>query len=1586
MNPSRSPGNLALWLCSACLFLSPSLHSLAQEKSLHLRNELIVTTPSPATPGPQPQAIEPPVSGLYLVQFTHPVRPEWRAQLPEDTVQLLHYIPDDAFIARLDKVSLSQLRALPFIHWVGSYRPAHKLDDRLAARLRQARPAQDLPIQILLAPGATPLDQLRTRQLFARLQRASTSRLGTLLQGTLPPARLAALADSPAVLWIEPAPNPKLFDEIAAKIVGGDDGDSGTPTLTQQFGFDGAGVTVAVPDSGLNLGEAASMHPDLLGRTPAFFHYGALDDASDGHGHGTHVSGIIAGNGATGETDDNGYLYGLGVAPGASIVAQRIFDSAGSYTLLDNDFPRLVRDAMGAGAEIGSNSWGDDTQGRYDLSAAAFDALVRDGDDQTPGDQPFILEFSAGNSGPGQRTIGSPAVAKNVIATGASQNNRFDLYPFFPIYDTGQETMADFSSRGPAEDGRIKPDVVAPGTWIASLQSAAATDQNAWLPISPNYQYQGGTSQAGPQVSGAAAVFLQFYRETVTNQPPSPALVKAALINAAVDMDNSIETAPAPNHDEGWGRVDLTRIIGADRGYLYLDQTERLQTGATYEQRVVVSDSDQPLKITLAYTDVPGLPAAVPALVNDLDLEVTGPDGTLYLGNRFDNGSSIPNALTPDRINNVEAVHLPDPLPGEYIVRVSAFNVPEDAARDTEEIDQDFALVISGALPLPGAGVLVFNRRAYRAPDRMEIRLIDFDLAGDPSASIDLHSTTDPAGFTVTLEAMGNRGVFTGAVDLVTAPSTSDTSLQVAHGDIIEGTYLDTSPEGPRTATAVVDLVPPVFGPVSATNEFAKVILSWDTDEPASGIVRYGIDGNLNQSVTNAAFRASQDVELSGLESGVTYQFLLVATDPAGNSTTNDNNGALFTFVPAPPPDALVIVSEDGFVELPSIVGYTTALDQAGIRYDIWETEVNGSPALHDLIPYAVVIWRLPEFFGTLQITEQEALTEYLDGGGALLIASMEATTRLTENGAEDFIRNVLHVAEYVEDAEVPALEGVEDDPISDGIAVNLDYTQYDFFPGTGFGPDFSDHLTPTQDAVSFLTDPFSSATVGIRYPRTGQDSAGRVVFLSFPLDTIPLSGEPPNNRTAFVEQAIRFLAPGFGGFGTLALDRAAYTLPSTLTAEVADSDLAGQGILTLRAHSDTEPEGREFTLEETPRPGLFRGSINLASTPSQSTANPRRATHGDTVWIQYFDASLDVTNVASAYIDTIPLEISNVSAQPDYVEAVISWQTSEPGDALVQFGESTFLGRTAFRAALSESHALTLTGLQPNRTYYYKVVSRDAAGNATEDINNGQLHTFVTPAPILPPWSDDFESGATNWTVFSSEETEAEWQLGTPANGHESAAHSPQNAWGSNLNGRAIDIAQSFLISPPIALTGGAEATLTFWHSYDFTELGEFDFIQGGTVMVIPIDGAESFPVGQWSIGQVSNGWEQEQINLTPFMGQVIHLVWVYELISLDFLSSFSRAGWLVDDVAVAVSGTAPTAIHITNNLSQATWSLDGPLTESGAGLDTTLTNPPPGEYTVTFHPVPFHIPPEPQTRTLVNGDSILFSGLYAIEDTAGN
>ncbi|MDB6112002.1 MAG: hypothetical protein JWR69_3752, partial [Pedosphaera sp.] len=707
----------------AALLLLSCFTAAGQTKQIRLRNETIVTTPATNAAGSaqsratRPSA-QPAASGLFLIQFTDHLQPAWQAELRSLGVDLLRYVPDDAFIARLGNVSPDQITAQSFVRWVGPYLPEHKIHSGLLTAARavsQTNSTVTVPVSILISPGASVQEMAGLRNLLSSVHHESHLRQGILLRGNLLPAQLNALAQSSAVLWIERAAKFKLVDEAASKIVGGDDGAFGTHTTTQQLGYAGTNVIVSVADTGLHNGDAASMHPDLAGRVTAFFHYGTnITDAADEHSHGTHVAGIIAGNAATGETDDGGSLYGLGVASQASLVVQRIFDADGNFADPPPSDETLTRDAVRAGAKIGSNSWGDDVQGRYDLNAAAFDELVRDADAGTIGDQPYILEFSAGNAGPDAQTMDSPASAKNVLATGASENGGQVL---FGLYDDGPDTMADFSSRGPCEDGRIKPDVVAPGTFIASLLSGSASDQFAWLPIDANYIYMGGTSQAGPHASGAAAVFVQYYKSLHTNTVPSPALVKAALINSAEELDElNGGPGPIPNNDEGWGRLNLANIIGSSRGYEYVDQSVLLTTGQIFDHHTFVQSSGEPLKITLAYTDVPGFPGAIPALVNDLDLEVTGPDGTLYRGNQFDAGESEPGAPAPDNLNNVEGVHLAQPLPGDYLIRIRARNVVQDARLDTQAIDQDFALVVSGDLPKPKAGIILLDHSAYNAP------------------------------------------------------------------------------------------------------------------------------------------------------------------------------------------------------------------------------------------------------------------------------------------------------------------------------------------------------------------------------------------------------------------------------------------------------------------------------------------------------------------------------------------------------------------------------------------------------------------------------------------------------------------------------------------------------------------------------------------------------------------------------------------------------------------------------------------------------------------------------------------------------
>ncbi|MEY2787326.1 MAG: hypothetical protein RLZZ34_469, partial [Verrucomicrobiota bacterium] len=907
-----------LVVASGCL-----LHATAQDaRFIRLRNATVTTPPAPdaKSRAAAVAARKPPVSGLFLLQLEGPLSFEQRETLRSKRLDLLHPVPDHAYVCHLEAASAAEIRALPFVRWLGEYQPEWRLDRRLTTAMA-AEPGNPRSIRMLLRPHTPPAVLLSALRQFTGPIHRTETRFGIFIGGLTSPRRILDLARSPAVLWIEPAGRMKLVDEVATEIVMGDDGVPGKPAEVQRLGFDGRGVTVAVADSGLDTGDAETMHRDLQGRVDAFFAYGGLEDAADEHSHGTHCAGIVAGNGAIGTKDDNGHLWGLGVAPGAHLVAQRLFDAAGDY-YPPPSFEAMTRDAVRSGAYVGSNSWGDDTQGRYDLSAAEFDALVRDADAKTPGEQPYILEFSAGNSGPGEQTIGSPAVAKNVIATGASQNDRFDL----AIYAEGAETMADFSSRGPAEDGRIKPDITAPGTWIASLKSQLASDANAWLGIDENYLFQGGTSQAGPHVSGACAVFVQWYRETQGGLTPSPALVKAALINSAVDMtsaevpvDTDDEeagtmlvvggTPPVPNPDEGWGRCDVAALVAGERRFNFTDQGTGLKTGAVSEKRLIVG-SDDALKVTLAYTDVPGLPAAIPALVNDLDLELVSPDGRVFRGNAFLDGESVADTAEGDRINNVEGVLISNPAAGEWTLRVRAHRVVQDVHGSTNAApEQDFALVVSGQIPFPGEGVVSWDKETYPAPSEARIRLVDTDLRNQPTATVTVSSPSQTSPLTLTLQRSGTGGTFTGTVSLATSPKAG--ALTVANGDTMTVSYADASPAGLRTRNALIDLDPPVLDSVRAVQRFGRTSLRFDASEPVRAVaVVNPVDGPAF-TVTNAFLRTSPELALPELVPDRVYRYFVIGTDEAGNVRTNDNGGRFYFFTATRPAKALLLYSPE---------------------------------------------------------------------------------------------------------------------------------------------------------------------------------------------------------------------------------------------------------------------------------------------------------------------------------------------------------------------------------------------------------------------------------------------------------------------------------------------------------------------------------------------------------------------------------------------------------------------------------------------------------------------------------------------------
>jgi hypothetical protein len=779
--------------------------------------------------------------------------------------------------------------------------------------------------------------------------------------------------------------------------------------------------------------------------------------------------------------------------------------------------------------------------------------------------------------------------------------------------------------------------------------------------------------------------------------------------------------------------------------------------------------------------------------------------------------------------------------------------------------------------------------------------------------------------------------------------------------------------------------LPPVLGVVSVTNAFGQAVVTWSSSEPATSIVRYGTNatlGSLNLAATNVDLTLVHVVKLDGIPPGRTNYCYVSSADEAGNVSTNDNSGAFFAFVVPPPPVVLLVDGyQDPLFDVPPLSGYTEALDAVGLGYDVWDAGIQGSPSLGVLRAYRAVIWRVPELVGGWTDGERAAISNYVHSGGGLLVASMEVLSRLEETGGGTFARDVLQVGSYVVDplsSGAYKIVGVPLEPISSGLDVVMDYTPYDAVWGGLAGPDLSDTIIPTTNAAPILRNDVGDI-VGLRWPRSGQFAPGRLVFLSFPLDAVPLSAGV-NDRVALLRNILLFLAPGSAGVGAVTMDSPAYTLPSQVGVQVADSDLAGQGTLIVAAATTTQPGGLNLALRETALAGVFEGTFNIWSPTNAALPGNLYARNGDVLTVTYFDASLGVATNAYAEVDTLAPLALDVFAETNYIEATVFWDTTKPTDALVEFGESPLLGRTGYEPGPDTNHMVTVTGLLPDRTYYYRVISRDVAGNAVINDNDGDLYTFHTLVPLMPPWADSLDTGATNWAVINSEGSEGGWTLGVPANGIEPEAHSPPNAWGSNLSGGRPTLVETFLVSPAIYIPQGSVTTLEFTHAYDLTDSGGFS-IEMAQVQIITNNAGAAITLRDY--GGDFSGWETNRIGLSQFGGTMAYVVWYYFLISFDDLP---HPGWLVDDVSISITNVLGGTVRITNNLWQAGYILSDSAYLKGKGLGQVVTNASPGQYIIEYVPVPFYVTPSSQTNTLGSGGSILFQGDYTFPDANQN
>jgi hypothetical protein len=611
-----------------------------------------------------------------------------------------------------------------------------------AALARDALP--QIPVLIHVQPGvsATPLQRLlqaRGVAVLASARAGESMRIGALLPRASAPSLAGELAARPEVAFVERVHHLGFFnDRSAGTVQSGMQGIAAGATPIWDHGLHGEGQIVGLIDTGVDVdacwfhdAQSATKLPKI-NTWSASGGYATQVDAShskviaydflfscdqfpsergcempadasawDTVGHGTHCAGSMTGNRSSGGNN--------GMAPAAKLVVQ----DGGATTNSCSDLPGLgcpavdlypmFEQAYAQGVRVHNNSYGDNEDlpppelSNYSARSQDVDRFVWDHKD-------MLIVFAAGNAGMNDTdfSVSSPSTNKNGLSAGSVRATP----------TSGDNDLSSFSARGWSSDGRVKPDLVAPG-----CTASAGSDRDV---SSGNCSEDSGcgTSYAAPIVVGAAALVRQYFSDgfyptgakTASDAVmPSAALVKAMMINGAVAVtgkDNAGQSiTPIPSNEQGWGRVQLDRSLvfsGATRNLFVDDEHVGFASAmdAALEYTFTGVASSEPFKVTLVWTDYPGSVDAAPAapkvddfaslnptqLVNDLDLAVSDATQTL-LGNAFAGGTSMPGG-NADRRNNVEQVVIAQPEAGDMTIHVTPSTIAHAS--------QDFALVVTG--------------------------------------------------------------------------------------------------------------------------------------------------------------------------------------------------------------------------------------------------------------------------------------------------------------------------------------------------------------------------------------------------------------------------------------------------------------------------------------------------------------------------------------------------------------------------------------------------------------------------------------------------------------------------------------------------------------------------------------------------------------------------------------------------------------------------------------------------------------------------------------------------------------------------
>ena len=526
-----------------------------------------------------------------------------------------------------DMSHFDSINFLDSVRWVGEYSPGMKIGtNAFDTNIAQIVLSNDI------TPGQIALFSATLAEEGAEIAWCSQDMCEAYYESGLTNQQMKDIAFNQHVLFLDGSHSLSLHNNLAATEVG-----AVAVRSASSLNLDGSGETIAVMDTGVDID-----HPDLVGRVQAINTQFGLDGSpiDSNSGHGTHVAMTVLGDGT-------GDVIATGVAPKANLVMYALeHDPTGVFGRQGSIYD-LLSDAEAKTASVAVNAWG--LNGNY----GAYTADSRSTDQYVSNNKYLLPVFSVGdNGGSGASKITAPGTAKNVLSIGSSVNG----------------SVSSYSSEGPTLDGRIKPDLVAPGDGICSARAEEAKNvvgtvcgTGAHSNGRSMYMQLSGTSQATAVAGGSASLTREYLREVAGINKPSASLIKATLINGAEDLG----TPDIPNAKEGWGQINLENSLNPSAASgaaldIFQDDERELQAGFSLIYSFDL-DASKGIDITLAWSDSEASANAAQSesrLINDLDLILIAPDGTSYLGNHFSSGVSTTGG-SADNLNNIERIRIP---------------------------------------------------------------------------------------------------------------------------------------------------------------------------------------------------------------------------------------------------------------------------------------------------------------------------------------------------------------------------------------------------------------------------------------------------------------------------------------------------------------------------------------------------------------------------------------------------------------------------------------------------------------------------------------------------------------------------------------------------------------------------------------------------------------------------------------------------------------------------------------------------------------------------------------------------------------